>query len=123
MSYSYFRDKSSKIENWMKAKGYSQKISNALVSYFQSKSGLSNVKLYDHLRKTLLDMGYSGTIEDQLSKFFTEKTGIINRNDSERAFWDNTSLDFSNAVISGEFATQSDDLLITEDSNQLVTEQ
>lgn len=35
------------------------------------------------------------TIDDRLNKFFSDKTGILNRNDAERAFWSNASLDFS----------------------------
>lgn len=101
MGYYFFCGKPEKINRWMSAKGFTGTLSNSVINYFKSKSGIQSNNLYDHLRKTLLDLGYIGTIPDQLNSFFENKTGILNRDDAERYFWDNDSLDFSSGAALG----------------------
>lgn len=89
-----FSDKPSKISRWLAVKGYGGSVYDALNGYFSSLSGLSNGTLYDHVNATLVNLGYTGTMEDKLATFFVTTTSIGNPRDAERAFWDNDSYSF-----------------------------
>jgi hypothetical protein len=94
-----FRARPALIKSWLVAKGYPGELTDALITYFQTKSGLTTGKtLFDHINKTVNAFGYSGTLGDQLRRFFTVKTGKENPVDAENSFWSNTSLDFSLTV-------------------------
>ena len=49
----------------------------------------------DLLDLRLRNLGYTGTLQDKLNRFFQVKTGAINSNDAERLFFLNTGLDFT----------------------------
>jgi hypothetical protein len=111
----YFREKPSRIHQWMNAKGYSGSTYDMSYAYFQSLSGLSEGTLYDHLVKVLGDLGYTGTIRDQLSSFFQEKTGVSGHREAESAFWADSNLDFNLQSFD-----PGDGLLLTDDSSFLL---
>lgn len=103
------------IQRWARIKGYDGTAYDAIYAYFQSNSALNSGTLYDHIIHSLNRNGYYGTIYDCLKSFFQDKTGIIGRIDSEKAFWENTSLDFFDGIGSG-------DAILTEDGNYILTE-
>jgi hypothetical protein len=91
-----FQAESSRINGWLTGKGYTGELSDKLITYFQTKSGLTTGKtLTDHIITTINSLGYTGSTDDQLNQFFTVKTGKTNRIDAENAFWADSSLDFS----------------------------
>lgn len=82
------------IQSWARIKGYDGTAYDAIMAYFRTNSPLSVGTLYDYITYTLNSNGYYGTIYDCLKAFFQDQTGIVGRIDSEKAFWNNTSLDF-----------------------------
>lgn len=90
-----FRGKPSDIKRWLNAKGCGGSYSDALRCYFEGLSNLSSGTLYDHINDVMNQHGYTGTLGDKLGAFFTAKTGVSDRRDAERSFWDNDSLNFS----------------------------
>lgn len=95
MSLQHFRSPIGLLKSWFQAKGFDGSPYDSAIGYFQSKSGLSEGTLYDHIMKTLEDNGFSGTIDDRLSSFFISKMSIADRRDAERSFFKDTSQDFS----------------------------
>lgn len=53
-----FTDKPDKILNWLRAKGYSGTVYDALMKYFQSKATNKNGTLIDLIREALSNAGY-----------------------------------------------------------------
>jgi hypothetical protein len=90
-----FTDKEFKIQRWFNSKGFQGSAYDAANAYFKSKSGLNKGTLQDHINKTVSAFGFSGNMEDRLRAFFQYKAGISHPGDAERAFWNNTALDFS----------------------------
>lgn len=110
-----FNAKTSLIRTWINGKGYSGSVENALFTYFQANSSLSQGTIFDHLNNGLGIAGYSGTLADRLTTMFQAKTGISNRKDAERAFFGNTSLDFfSGGGGTGNQVTDTDGNVITD---------
>ena len=92
-----FNEKDSKIGAWARAKGFSGLPYDAIYGYFQSLSGISRGTLYDHINVVATANQATGTLKDKLNYIFQNRTGISNPKDAERAFWNNTSLEFSSA--------------------------
>lgn len=88
----FFIEKPSKILQWLNAKGYSGTVEDAFITYVQSGSSLTSGTMEDHLRARLNASGYSGTIDDMLTTMFQAKTGVSNRHDAERQFFQNANL-------------------------------
>lgn len=88
------------IDNWFGQKGYTGELFDKMLTYFQTKSGLANGTLDDHIVATVTGLGYSGTLQDQLGSFFDSQVGSVGtRVDNEIAFWNNSNLDFSNGIV------------------------
>ncbi len=117
----FFRDKPNRILAWLQSKGESGTYHDALMSYFQGKSGLSSGTLYDHIHSTLRALGYSGDLDDMLSAHYISQTSVSHRGDAERAFWGDTSLDFGTAV-SSQILNEDGTVLLNEDGSELFTE-
>jgi len=96
-----FRDKASKIDRWLIAKGESGTTYDMLNSNFASYSTLSEGTLRDHVGNVMGQHGYTGTIEEQLASFFTSTTSVAGWGDAERAFWVNDSYTFNPSSGSG----------------------
>lgn len=86
-------EKPSKILEWLNAKGYSGTVEDAFITYVQNGSPLTSGTMEDHLRERLNAAGYSGTMDDMLTTMFQSKTGVSNRHDAERQFFQDSSLD------------------------------
>jgi hypothetical protein len=94
---SHFFDKPHRIQHWAEAQGYKGTPYDCIMGYFQSNSNF-NGTLYDYVKSALNSAGYTGTMADMLAAFFKVQTGVSGRIDSEKAFWDNTSLSFFGSV-------------------------
>ena len=93
---SLFTVPQSRVLGWLNAKGFNGEFTDALRTYFQTKSGLATGnEVGDHISKTLSSLGYTGTLDDKLRAFYVAKTGIAYCRDAEAAFYNNSSLDFS----------------------------
>lgn len=93
-----FVGKPSDIKKWFNNKGHTGTVYEAACKYFQTKAGSIKSDLYDDMRKHLFSLGYVGSLNDQLNKFFLVKNGGGQNkasNDCERAFWKNLGGDFS----------------------------
>lgn len=90
----YFKAKRSDVKEWFNSKGYSGTLHDSATGYFQNKSGLGAGTLYDHMDKTLSDLGYAGTLRDKLDTFFIAEKGGVYPVDAERAFFADQSADF-----------------------------
>lgn len=92
-----FFEKPDKVLQWLRAKGYTGTINDALMKYCQDNSSLTQGTLFDHLNNALGRAGYTGTLNDRLNTMFISKTGVTNRKDAERKlFADNTLGLFTN---------------------------
>ena len=89
-----FREKASKINRWLEAKGESGSTYDMLNSNFSGYSTLAAGTLRDHVGNVMGQHGYTGTVEDQLAGFFTTTTSTIGWGDAERAFWVNDTYTF-----------------------------
>lgn len=89
-----FRDRRSKIQQWLNANGYGGSVHDGLMQYFSSISDLSQGTLFDHVNNVMDQHGYAGSIDDKLGAFFQEKTGNSDRRDGERSFWSDSGLNF-----------------------------
>lgn len=84
-----FNAPESLVLGWLGRQGYTGQLTDGLVSYFQTRSGLATgASLSDHINRTLSNLGYTGTMQDKLYAFYVAKTGISYAPDAERAFWD-----------------------------------
>lgn len=97
----FFIEKPSKILQWLNAKGYSGTVEDAFITYVQSGSPLTSGTMEDHLRARLNASGYSGTMDDMLTTMFQAATGVQNRHDAERQFFQDATKDMFSASIGG----------------------
>lgn len=109
------------IDNWFGQKGYTGELFDKMLSYFQTKSGITNGTLDDHIVATLTGLGYTGTLQDKLSSFFDSQVGSLGtRVDNEIAFWNNFNLDFSNgAVTTNNLLDDSGNSVLDDSGNQV----
>jgi hypothetical protein len=120
---SLFCDKPFFIRRWLANKGFTGTLSDALLAYFKSKSGLSTGTLMDHIRHVMLGMGYTGTLADQLTKFFYDKTNTVKRWEAERKFWQDFSLDFSSGVVVSDYLLlETGDFMLLETGDKVLLE-
>jgi hypothetical protein len=92
-----FRTNADNVNNWFRIKGAGvggqyEVLRRYMVTKLGADPGGSPADLLD-LR--LRGLGYTGTLQDKLNRFFQVKTGAINSNDAERLFFQNTALDFT----------------------------
>ena len=101
------------IQRWAMQKGYNGTPYDAIFAYFRSNSSLTDRTLYDYIINAVQSAGF-----DSLEGFFETQTGIQGRIDSEKAFWENNSLDF---FVGVNHAVKDDSgNLIYDDSGNLV---
>lgn len=119
-----FNAKTSLIRTWINGKGYTGTVENALYTYFQANSSLSQGTLFDHLNNGLGAAGYSGTLTDRLTEMFQSTTGVSNRKDAERKFFADTSLDFFGGGGGGTAnnITDTDGNIITDTDGNTITD-
>ena len=112
------------IDTWFGQKGYTGELFDKMLTYFQTKSGISGGTLDDHIVATLTGLGYSGTLQDQLSAFFDAQVGSLGtRVDNEIAFWQNFTLDFSNgAVVPTYLLLETGDFILLETGDKFLLE-
>ena len=91
----YFTAKDSLINGWLSQKGYSGSVYDKLNNYLMSQSGLSNGTISDQINTILNSRGFDGSLRDKISRFFSIKMGVTNPRDAERAFWGDSTQDFS----------------------------
>lgn len=101
MSNFHWFARPNKVKEWFNAKGFPGTLANAEKNYFKSKSSLTTGTTYDHMRNALFGLqgGFVGTIQDQLTAFFQSKMNMNNRKQAEKAFFNDTSLDFSISTL------------------------
>jgi len=108
------------IQKWAEAKGYSGTPYDCIYSYFQVNTSLgSNGTIYDYIIDCLNKQGYVGTAADMLMAFFQTQTGVSGRIDSEKAFWENTSLDFFSGSSLNNVLDDSGNSIIDDSGNQV----
>ena len=116
-----FFAKTSLIRTWINGKGYGGSVENALYTYCQANSSLSQGTLFDHLNNGLGVAGYSGTLADRLTTMFQSKTGVSNRKDAEIRFFADTSLDFfGSGGGTGNSVTDTDGTIITDTDGNII---
>lgn len=99
-----FVERPDKILQFMNANGYSGTYYDAVYEYFQQLSSLSQGTLEDHVNDVIVQAGFvTGTLQDKLTAFFVDATGISDRRDAERSFWQNTSNSFGGSNGLDEF--------------------
>ena len=89
-----FREKASKIDRWLEAKGESGTTYDKLRNHFRGYSNLASGSLYDDVNDVMGQFGYSGALDDRLTGFFQAQTSQPNRYEAERAWWSNDSYSF-----------------------------
>lgn len=97
---SYFYEKPDKILQWLRAKGYTGTFSDAMLKYAKDNSSIAQGSMFDHLNASLTRAGYSeADLNDKLTTMFQAKTGVSNRKDAERKFFQDNNLQmFSSGV-------------------------
>ncbi len=92
-----FRTNADNINTWFRIKGAGVGcIDESLRRYMVSKLGTDpGGTPSDLLNLRLNTLGYRGSLQEKLNKFYQVKTGAINTNDAERLFFLNTALDFT----------------------------
>ena len=91
-----------KIQSWAEAKGYSGSPYDCIYSYFETNTSLgARGTIYDYIVDCLYKNGFTGTVGDGLKAFFEAQTGVTGRIDAEKAFWENSSLDFFTGAVHG----------------------
>lgn len=110
------------IEAWFTQKGYTGELSDKMLSYFSSKSGLAgDHTLYDHIVTTLTGLGYTGNLQSQLNTFFDAQVGSVGtRSDNEIAFWHNFTLDFGSSIPAGAMQDDSGNYLKDDSGNYII---
>ena len=101
------------IQKWANAKGYSGTPYDAIFAYFRSNSSLTDGTLYDYIINAVQSSGF-----DSLEGFFETKTGIQGRVDAEKAFWNDSTLDFFTGITHGVLDDSGN--LVLDDSGNVV---
>lgn len=86
--------KNQDVKNWLLAKGSTGEITDALNSYFQTKT-TNKATIRDMMEATLTALGYTGTFGDKINAFYVAKTGKAYPGDAARAFWSDITKDFN----------------------------
>jgi hypothetical protein len=118
-----FIEKPSIIRKWFADKGYTGTFYDVQFAYFQTLSNLTKGTLYDHVYDRMIQLGFSGTLDDMLDSFFTQKMSQGDPKIAERLFWKDSSLEFSLVTPTSEALLTEDGInLTTEDGQNIMTE-
>lgn len=89
------------------------------MAYFSNISGLASGTVFDHISKSLSNIGFNqGELGDQLTSFFQSVTGQSSRVDAEFAFWGSGSSSFSG----GNIVKDTDGFILTDTDGNIVTD-
>lgn len=92
-----FRTNADNVRTWFRIKGAGVGgIHESLRRYMVTKLGADpGGSPADLLHLRLGNLGYTGTLQDRLNRFFCVKTGATTPNEAEVLFFKNTALDFT----------------------------
>lgn len=92
-----FRTDAGTILNWFSKKGYGgEEIHGCMARCMKNKlTGTPVGSPADLLHLRLGQLGYTGGLQDRMNTFFKRKMGNVNPADAERAFFADTTQDFT----------------------------